>query len=663
MVPKDEWHYWARSLAGPIRAGLVEARNMTRALGRFFLATAVAFAACNEPFGSSGLPAPLNVVAYPGPGLNQITVTGEPTPATGRYWVYWGRTPGFTRRPDSSGLAQNGLFEHTGLPPNTTYYYVMTSIDVNNHDAEGPASPETHATTSENIGLRIESPVPGALGGSEITVAVRVISRYQIAQVTEKVGGQTVGVGGGGFVQGTLVEYYGSTLVPLGGSPNGPLTVTVEATDVFANVVSGSVVFVHGEPPTLTILAPESLTVARPTLRVAASCLNEDLKGCASLTVSVGSDQPGGGGLLVGPPIARGQATIDQIVSLAAYEGQGHTLVFQGTDSAGRVMTAYRPVFVESSPLLTEVASVHGAILDVQPDRILFLTQWSSLVSVPSSNSHYALAIHDRASGVDVVIYDQAGHLPRRGYLTPLGAMFIERDTHTIDELHEWRSGVLSALGRTCCVVVKGRYAFFDTGVLGSIKRDVVADVNTPIGGAPGDVASNGDVVYANYQIYRFRNGVTTQLTNDSPLWNIGPKTDGVSVVYAKGYNPYGKGLQLLPIALYDDGGEHILSTTHIFSTTTTYEVTDGWVVYDKAGQIWTRSPAGVERTTQFTTASTFEAIGPSGEMVVRLDRRYYTVPDYRAPPRDISSGLGTAFFQNGTLFITIGRTLFQVNP
>jgi hypothetical protein len=127
-----------------------------------------------------------------------------------------------------------------------------------------------------------------------------------------------------------------------------------------------------------------------------------------------------------------------------------------------------------------------------------------------------------------------------------------------------------------------------------------------------------------------------------------------VNVVYRKALNA-----ATFPIAMYDSAGEHILSTTG-----TTYQAIDAWVIYDKAGQIWTRSPTGEERqVTRFSTASTFEAVGPNGEIVLRHDRRYLAVPDYSMPPRDLSSGLGLAFFQNGSLYIAIGRSLFRVSP
>jgi hypothetical protein len=317
-------------------------------------------------------------------------------------------------------------------------------------------------------------------------------------------------------------------------------------------------------------------------------------------------------------------------------------------------MAGSRRVFVESSPQLTEVASVAGSIFDVQPDRILFLNQ---------SAGGNALTIRDRLSGQDVVIYDQPGHRPVGGYLTPVGAMFRETTPDAAPNLprmvHEWKPGeALSDLGASPFLVAKGRYAILMT-TAGLFRRDVVAGVTTFVSaGGYGDVAENGDVAYdanyndTGYQVYRFRNGVTTQLTHSIDEWGFGPVTDGVNVVYAKGYPP------AYSIAFYD-------TSEHVLGGTGGYQAVNSWIGWGAAGQVWTRSPAGqVVQVSKFSSGSALSALGPNGEVAfINGSRRYVAVPDYNTPPREIGSSLGSAFFQNGNLFIKIGHTLFQVNP
>jgi hypothetical protein len=637
---------------------------MKRVLGRLLLgAAALALGGCDtstppsDPGDQSpAIPAmPLNVSAYPGPGVDQITVAWPAVSGATSYNVYWGTSSGVTTQNGIKVTVSANGFSHTGLTPNSTYYYVVAAV---NNAGEGGASPTVHATASD-IGVSKMCPSVGVLQGSAIALGVTVVSRYQMSGVTANVDGRSTalafdpnspvcGVIGNGFPL-----WVGT--ISLAGLPKGPITLSLSATDVLGNIATVSYVFMHDEPPTLTIAAPDDFYVARPTLRVAVSCLDDDPKGCTSLTVKAG-----------GATLASAQGSIDQAVSLAAYDGQSLALTFQGTDSAGQTTTVSRRVFVESSSQLTEVAAVNGLILDVQPDRILFLNE---------STGGNALTIHDRVSGGDVVIYDQAGHNLEDALLTPLGAMFLEDVNNPfLRSLHEWQGGALTDLGKASAslLVIKGPYALF-TLPAGLTRRDVLAGVNTLVStGAANvgyDVASNGDVVYwtngTNDQVFRFRGGLSTQLTTDA-MQNIDPITDSVNVVYLKNKQ----------VTSYDTLGEHVLTPGDFGgrSSGQDYQVANGWVAYTKSGvasdrQVWSHSPTGDDaQVTHFGTSSSINALGPNGEIALinafgGASRRYLALPDYSTIPRDISSDLGSAFFQNGNLFITIGRSLFQVNP
>jgi hypothetical protein len=235
--------------------------------------------------------------------------------------------------------------------------------------------------------------------------------------------------------------------------------------------------------------------------------------------------------------------------------------------------------------------------------------------------------------------------------------------------LHEWRSSGVSDLGNASSLVVQDRYALY-LAPGGLIRRDVVGGVNTTVSasGIEGDLAANGDVVYrASNQIFRARSGVSTQLTSDVGISNHWPATDGVNVIYSKGT---GAGTI---ITLYDTAGEHLLASGAAVTSNRGYRVVNGWVAYPKGGQLWTRSPTGQEvQATAFSSTGAIDALGPNGEIVVVntvinpgisfYKRRFVAVPTY-GTPREIGSGLGSPFFQNGGLFITIGRSLFQVNP
>src|SRR6185295_1638511 len=101
--------------------------------------------------------------------------------------------------------------------------------------------------------------------------------------------------------------------------------------------------------------------------------------------------------------------------------------------------------------------------------------------------------------------------------------------------LHEWQPGGSIDLGGSAFLIVKGQYAIFTSGfAMGSplVRRDVVAGVNAIVANtfqSTADVAANGDVVYVrSSNVFRFRNGVSAQLTNDAD-GKGSPITDGVN--------------------------------------------------------------------------------------------------------------------------------------
>ena len=611
-------------------------------------------AACDNPSDSPsevGYPPPTSVTAVPGPHANEITVRWASKVGPGSYRVYWSTSPNVApgsstaifvtpTAQDSSGVS--GV--HSGATSGTTYYYVVTAA-VDQGTPAGPPSGVVSATASGDMGLQLFNPAPGQFAADSLKFRAWVQSRFTLQSVVASVGGQSVNLTYGSG------EWRGA--MPLGAMPLGPATGTIAATDVYSTVITGSFAFVHddGAPFTLTIASPESLTVARPNIRLNVSCATYDGKGCLDVVANLLDP-------LTYTRLAQAPSGFDQTVSLATWDGNARPLQFVATDSTWRTTMQTRKVFVELSPNLTEVASVHGSILDVQPDRILVHTQPDS-VSI-------GLSIHSRVSGSDVVVYNTPGHRVTAGFLTSVGAMFLERPwSGGPTVLREWQSGTVSDLGSATTLVVKGNYAAFTTGA-GLIRRDLVTGTNTTVSAAAQsyDVAANGDVVWqASNDLWRFRDGVTTQLTTDgSAFADVNPKTDGINVAYWKVTNLSG----WVGTAVFDAAGEHILAPSN--NGYGAYRVANGWVAYNKvvAGpyQVWSRSPAGDERqVSAFGGGSVLDALGPNGEVTVISGRRYRTVPDYTAAPREVNSSLGTGLFENGNLFVIIGRSLFRANP
>ena len=612
--------------------------------------------------------APQNLQVSAGTRYNELVIAWTNVPGATCYSVYWGTSPGVTTQTGTKidvchpdGILGRLTFRHDSLTSHTTYYYIVTAV---NDVGEGLPSSEAHATASGDIAMTTIMPSQGDFSDTLLDILVKLTSRFQLDAVVAQVAGHAINLV---FVADTLLpsglpgaDWTGR--LPLSGLPQGPKVLSITASDVFADTARQFVNFVYDQVPRLVVTAPIDYTVARPDIHVTATCTDDGATGC-TLTIRPCEYYVGAQGYCL-PPVATVQGSIDQTVSLASCEACDH-LEFTATDSAGRQTTAVRQVYVESSPLLTEVASVTGEILDARPDRLLW---------VDRSTGAAVLTIRDRVSGNDVTIpTPQPVRYYAPAFLTPSGALF-EASTAQGTVLYDWEDGSLTnfgMVGESHTLAVKDSFALWNAGQT-LVRRDLNAGVNLTVSDSAAlsdnDVANNGDVVYwtQSGQIYRVRNGTTTRLAFDSTLEDINPTTDGINVAYLKVASTMAN--SEYQVAVYDSV-EHVL-TPPDFSNRRDYRTVNGWVAYSKGSgsetQVWTRSPGGQE--TQATRFGFFQSLGPNGEVVVvsafaGAFRRYLAIPDYSAPMRDIGSFHGTPFFLNGTLFIRLGRSLFQVNP
>jgi len=96
------------------------------------------------------------------------------------------------------------------------------------------------------------------------------------------------------------------------------------------------------------------------------------------------------------------------------------------------------------------------------------------------------------------------------------------------------------------------------------------------------------------------------------------------------------------------------------------YQVSNGWVAFTKPGttgqrQVWLRAVDGSQQQISFFGASSsIAAIAPNGEVTfVSGSRLYLKKPG--ASAIEIGSNLGRSFWLNGSWFVIIGRTVFQL--
>lgn len=525
-----------------------------------------------------------------------------------------------------------------------------------------------------NISVTIVQPTQGATADTPLLISVTVKSLYELKDVKARVHG--LGAETNLAFSGNAVctkwdcgPGWGGS-ISLTGSERGERLLIVKASDIFGNITEAARSFIFDQKPVLSVTDPLDETVARPLLHISALCTDDGPAGCTSITVKAD-----------GTVVASGQSSIDEDVSLASFDGRQVTLRFEAKDSANQSTTVERVVYVEASSMLTEAETGSGAIFDVQPDRILFLDK---------SGADPVLKIRNRITNVETLIPAIPGKTPQYGFLTPRGAIFAAKDNDY--RLFEWIGNEFATISfptnnnlirSTNSLKVSGNYAIWNLEKVLSLRsllsgKDTIIYDNTE-GWGLADVAANGDVVFGSScggfdcNIFRYRQGTTTRLTNDLGGPTIGysfgnraPLTDGINVIYSKKSPPSNE--DLYAIAVYGTSGEEILSPARPQSPSpgSDYQLNNGWIAFTKTGsdntlQIWVRSPSKQEtKLTFWGTSSRIVALSPGGEVTfINGNRMYLSGPGLTAV--EIGSSLGRSFWQNGEWFVTIGRSLFRV--
>ena len=616
----------------------------------------------NQPTTSGVIPAiPSNVAASPG-GSDTVGVYWAASSGAKSYNVYWSTTPAFTTQSATKRSFTSSPAKILGLAQNTRYYFMVTAVsDV----GESAPSITVSATATNAMTLDLFYPSVSyftiAGGGMILPDSVRIIAKiysalYQVTSVSATIGSTTIALVYQGNVGPSDQHNSWQGTIAVTSPPLLTVPLTLTATDAYGNIAELSISVLHGAPPRLTVTAPESGAVARPYLPVHAICT---VTGSGRCKVEINNT-----GLSLYSPVDTA------LVLNQASEGQQLTVYLIGFDTLGQSTGGTRvPVFVETSTALVDITTVHGPMLDVGPDSILFVRQTAG---------NAILSIHDRRSGADTPIFTTPGSYgpgPNlTGYLTATGAAFIVNPSTANAMAYSWESGQLVPLSAQT-VRVNGRYVVAGTpggATQTLLRRDVVLGQTTTIAqGANGatDLSPSGDVLYsafdsnAHVQVFLFRNGSSTQLTHDSAS-NDGAVFAGAAIAYRKQTS---SGSTLV---LYDSTGEHLASSSPYAGDYFLLMANNSWLAYTKTvsggdQEVFTRSPSGQEvQATRFGGSVILEAVGPNGEILAAANkRRFFALPDYSTPPRDISSSLGTATYENGLPQVVIGNELFQLAP
>lgn len=448
--------------------------------------------------------------------------------------------------------------------------------------------------------VTITTPVAASIVEDIVSMTGTISSTYTLSSVQAQVAGvsQTLTF--------TATSFSGS--IDISSVPVGPIMLTITATDSLNNTGSASVGLVHDHRPILTVDVAKGF-VARPSLRLVASCGDIDLYGCASMAVRVNLD---------GKVIAStAGASLDETVSLAQYSGKALTLTFSATDTQGLTTTFARDGYVDTNATLVEVARGDGTIFDFDDTRFLFATD-------------NTLVIRSRIGDPDIVVASTA--VPR-GCLTSHGAIWPGG---------EWRDGAPLATAATADVVANGDYAAWTTETPGIqvYWRNVATNVTTQIvnGGTAGvgspSVASNGNLAFviseniANRGVWRYVGGVLERISTQ--LYTSAPVTDGINIVY-KDRNWDGDGRPAT--YFFPPSGPVVQLDPNIPGATmrvdASYAVKSGWTAFTKATAgiaiVNTRAPDGTIAEASIVNANSFvDAVSDAGEVVYNAGGRRY---------------------------------------
>lgn len=616
---------------------------------------------------SSQTPPPPVVTPPPNqaPSISGFASSGNPSEAGQAVTFSW-----TTQDPDNDTLTCT--LDPTGLGPVYTISNCAGQASVT-HAYENPgtfparleisdgaleASSTLNQRVTSDFMVTILAPRADGLVDTTLRIEARVTSPREISSVTANIGGRSTALTFSpdeGRFSGTL---------SLSGLSRGEQRLDVTARDIDGRTTASTLVVLYDQRPTIHVAEPIDYSVSEGTLRLKASCTDDDPAGCTVRVMLDGTSTV----------LASAETSLDEDIDLGDYDGRGLNIRFEARDSANQATFESRLVYIETSPALTRIADLQGPVLDINGTQILYRV---------AGEDGDILRIFDRANGSTQTVPVPAGKRvsDTRSFLTPYGAIFTTQDvggTVLSTVLYDWNRGEIEELGdpnSASSLEVAGDYAMWSTNVVPYdgqriVLRNLATRTNVIVSNNAGnwrnDVADNGTVAFWNrgYDIELYRDGSSTALTNDTESWNTWVVTDGTRVVYRK-HTPCCAD-QVYAITLHD-GTQEIELAPAVSAEPNPgrdYAIVPDWVAYTDLGNlgqrhVWLYGPMGARtQLTFFGTSSTIELLAASGELMLANDRRYHATTD--ATLTDVSSRLGRPYFVDGRWLIAIGRSVFE---
>ncbi|HTN89194.1 MAG TPA: hypothetical protein VL242_36200 [Sorangium sp.] len=459
----------------------------------------------------------------------------------------------------------------------------------------------------------------------------------------------------------------------LGGElPYGPHVVTVDAFSAFGDWASAQrTLHRYSAPPTLgwNVLPNDTLTAG---WRFDAKCIPTPPYECQHLAAFFTSTDANvtlyNEASSSEPSSVPGRLHVKEWRYGDSYQipsGRTYTLTIEASDGVGPIVSrTIGPIHVDRSPQLTVVQRAPGAILDFDATRLLVL------------DHRGRIAIVERATQAVTWL----GTLPQEdaplsgvyGALTPTGAVYQATNGYILS----WVNGSRNTIARAARLdAVNGDTAVFTTTSDDrAIAHSLSTGTNTLLWSSLGslspfqsDITASGEIYFGTYESGSIV-GPGGSLLGDHEGNLQRPITDGTNVV-----GRWWDG-RVSSSYLYTADGEEVFLGDSITSSSAGLVLHAGHAGFLKTdgavNQVWLRTADGEQhQISNFTKPSQFDqakvrvghdGLSDTGDVLFLNDGKRYIGRPGGAPER-ISTDLGHGRWLDGSWYVTIGNTLFQV--
>ncbi|WP_437972013.1 hypothetical protein WMF04_23220 [Sorangium sp. So ce260] len=519
------------------------------------------------------------------------------------------------------------------------------------------------------VTVDILQPLDTIIEGSTIPVRAAASSPEDIYYVEAELEGLTIELTptGDGYFEGAF------DLGELGELPYGPHVVTVNAYNTYGEAASAEGTAYQYAPPTLSWNVLPYDTISNG-MRFGAKCVPTPPFECIELTATFETSD--NRYQLYNDAWSPYPRPVPDVLYIREGQsggylpsGKTYTLTITARDDVGPVVSrTIGTIYVDRSPRLTAVQRAPGRILDFDATRFLFLDHRRRL-GIFDRDTHqvtWVEAIPEWGNPLSSVY----------GALTPSGSVHQSATGYILAWVAGVRRQIASGTAGPRLDAVNGDTVVWTVnGDDWALTQSLSTGTNRTLWFEPGsrspfqaDVSPSGGIFFGTYEGASIV-GPGNALLGDHAGNLQRPITDGTNVA-----GRWWDGMTSSSY-LYTADGEEVFLGDSITGTSAGLLLHDGHAAFLRsdgdANQVWLRTPDGEQhQISDLPTSSQFDqaklrvghdGISDTGEVVfLNGGKRYIGRPG--GAPEQINTDLGHARWLDGSWYVTIGNTLFQVS-